>query len=188
MSWLDLIGFEDDYEIYSEYPYQIRRKRDGYVLKETIDGGYYRVQLNGRLYLKHRIIAEQFIENPDNFEVVDHKNKIKTDNHILNLRWVSQSTNCKNKSGNKGVEYTIIDYDDCPDDLVQVRDYGKHEFEDYYYSPEINRFYFDTGVDLRELHINFTKTGYAYVYAMNVENKKVKICFTKFKKLYGFDF
>ena len=190
MSWQDLRGFEEDYEINSEYPYQIRRKSDGYVLKESFTSdGYYQVYLNGRLYKKHRIIAEQFIPNPENLPFVDHKNKIRTDNRIENLRWVSHSTNMKNRSGNNGIDYNIIDYDDCPDDLVIVDRYNQHEFEDYYYSPENNRFYFDSGVDLRELHINFDKrNGSAFVYVRNINNKRVNIYFTKFKKLYGFDF
>lgn len=190
MSWQNLIGFENDYEICDEYPYQIRRKSDGYILKESITNkGYYRVKLNGDAYQKHRIVALQFIENPENLPFVDHKNKIKTDNRIENLRWVSCSENNKNRSGSKGVEYNIIEYDDCPDDLIIVKDYGKHEFEDYYYSPENNRFYFDSGVDLRELHINFDKrNGSAFVVVRNIKNKYVKIFFTKFKKLYGFEF
>ena len=190
MTWHNLRGFEEDYEINSEYPYQIRRKSDGYVLKESIDGkGYYQVRLNGDVYKKHRIIAEQFIENPENLPFVDHKDKIRTDNHISNLRWVDRSTNCKNRSATRNVEYNIIDYDKCPDDLIIVDKYGKHQFNDYYYSPENNRFYFDSGVDLRELHICYDKrNGHAFVCATSTENKKCKIFFTQFKKLYGFEF
>ena len=71
--------------------------------------------------------------------------------------------------------------------MVDVRDYGKYEFEDYYYSPENNLFYLDTGVNLRILHINFKKNGSAFVCARDTENKRVLIFFTKFKKIYGFD-
>ena len=189
MTWQNLAGFENDYEIYSEYPYNIRRKSNGKILKEGLTHkGYIRVYLNGHPYVKHRLIALQFIPNPENLPFVDHKNKIKTDNRIENLRWVDCSTNCKNRSSSHGIDYNIIDYDDCPDDLIIVKDYGKYEFEDYYYSPENNRFYFDSGVDLRELHVNYNNNGVAYVNAMNIENKKINICFTKFKKLYGIDF
>ena len=189
MSWQDLVGFEEDYEICDEYPYQIRKKSNGKILNDFNGGnGYVQVWLNKHPYLKHRIIAEQFIPNPENLPFVDHKNQIRDDNRIDNLRWVNYSKNNENKSGSNGVDYIIIDYDDCPDDLIIVDKYNQHKFEDYYYSPENNRFYFDTGVNLRELYINYARGYSAYVNARSIENTKVKICFTKFKKLYGIDF
>ena len=190
MTWQDLIGYENDYEIFTEYPHQIRKKSNNRIVSEYLkNDGYYRINLNGENNLKHRLIALQFIPNPNNLPYVDHKNKHRDDNRIENLRWVSRSTNMKNRSGHIHGDYNIIDYDNCPDDLIIVKDYGKHEFEDYYYSPELNRFYFDSGVDLRELHINFDKrNGSAFVYTRNIYNKQVKICFTKFKRLYGLNF
>ena len=71
--------------------------------------------------------------------------------------------------------------------VSKVNIYSMNEFEDYYYSPENNLFYFDTGVNLRVLHINFKKNGSAYVNMRSTENKQVQIRFTKFKKIYGFD-
>ena len=135
-------------------------------------------------YSKHRIIAQQFIPNPNNYKCVDHINRDRTDNHIENLRYVSYSENLLNKSSNHNIKYEFLDYGDEPDDLILVTDYGKHEFEDYYYSPSENRFYFDNGVQYRILHVNYEKTGTAFVQAYSIEHKRVKICFNRFKKLY----
>lgn len=44
----------------------------------------------------HRLIALYFIPNPNKLAVVDHINRIKDDNRIENLRWVSQSENAVN--------------------------------------------------------------------------------------------
>ena len=189
MSWIDC-KFNNDYEIFTEYPFYIRKKKNGKIIKEGLmNNGYVCVHLNNVLYKKHRIVAIQFIPNDSPLikTEVDHINHDRTDYHIENLRWCSPKENNRNKSSHLGVDYEFIDYEETPDDLVEVRDYGKHNFEDYYYSPDNNLFYFDTGVNLRILHINFRKYGSAFVCARNKENKKVEIRFTKFKKLYGFD-
>ena len=186
MSWQDLTDYEETHEIFTEYPYAIRKKSNGKILKETLNGkGYYQVKMNGISQKKHRLIAKHFIPNPDNFPFVDHKNGDTTDNHVSNLRWVTHAMNQQNRKSTQNVEYEFIKYGDEPEDLIQVTDYGNHEFEDYYYSPSQNLFYFDNGVKFRELHINYTTQGYAYIYAMNTSNKRIQIYYNKFKKLYN---
>ena len=177
MSWQDLIDYEDVYEIYTEYPHLIKNKLTGKILSESFDKstGYYRVHLCNKFLRKHRLIAKQFIPNPDNLPYVDHINRDKTDNHIENLRWCTSSENQFNKSSNLGIEYEFVDYEDEPEDLIQVTDYGKHELEDYYYSPSQNLFYFDNGVKYRILHTNYNNYGLAFVYAFSTEKKRIKI-------------
>ena len=189
MSWHDLIDFEDTYEICDEYPYTIRKKSTGREIKETLNNdGYYSIclNLNGKQkhFQKHRIIAKQFIPNPDNLSLIDHKNRDKTDNHIINLRWLSKSGNSKNKSSSHGVEYVYINYDEAPRDLIIVTDYGNHEFVDYYYSPSNELFYYDNDSQLRVLYINIYRNIYKYVKLLDVNNKRVNIHCDKFKKLY----
>ena len=190
MSWIDC-KFGEGYEIFTEFPFYIRKKSNKRIVKESVHkrDGYVYLCLNRVQYYKHRIVASQFIPNDEPLikTDVDHINHDRSDYHLSNLRWVSPSQNQLNKSSFKGVEYEFIDYEETPDDLIIVDKYGVHEFEDYYYSPENNLFYFDSGVNLRILHVNFKKNGSAFVNMMNKENEKVQIRFTKFKKIYGFD-
>ena len=182
--FVPLKNHEDDYEIETEYPFTIRRKKDKYKISESDNGqGYVQVKLNNKNYKKHRLIAEQFIPNPDNLTDVDHINRNRSDYHLSNLRWVSHSDNNRNKSTHKGIEYTYVDEIDA--DSIVVNDYGRHQFEDYYYDETVDRFYFWNGMQFRELHINEMKNGYLYVCMIDTEGKRVNVMYAKFKKLYG---
>ena len=63
-SW-QVLKSDNDYEIYSEYPYPVRRIGTDRINSEWISTGYYKIKLNGNDYLKHRIIASQWLENDD---------------------------------------------------------------------------------------------------------------------------
>lgn len=43
----------------------------------------------------HRLVAEEFIPNPDILGYVDHIDNDKTNNHVNNLRWVTNQENCE---------------------------------------------------------------------------------------------
>ena len=100
-----------DYEISNEFPFTIRRISNGREISEWFDvKGYVVIKLNNKPYKKHRIIAEQFIENddPTTKTQVDHINHDKSDYRIENLRWISNKENCRNKSKHSGIEYTFV--------------------------------------------------------------------------------
>ena len=176
---------DTDYEIFSEFPHQIRRKSNKRIVKEFIGGnGYVSCKLNSKAYHKHRIVALQFIPNPDNLEQVDHINRDRTDFHIQNLRFVSRSDNLKNKSSNLNVEYEYVDSID--DNAIEINDYGNHHFEFYYYVEADDSFYYYTGHQYRKLHINIDKRwGTCFICMYDVDNKFVKVFINKFKRLYG---
>ena len=186
MSWCECV-VDKDYEIFTEFPYPIRRIGSNKIIKECLDSyGYVICSLNGKQYKKHRVAAIQFLPNPNNLPYIDHVDRNRANNHISNLRWCSVAENNRNKSSNNGVEYEFVDK--ISDDAIEITDYGNHHFEFYFYVEANDSFYYYTGVNYRKLHINFMKNGSAYISAFNIENKKTAIYLNKFKRLYGIEF
>ena len=64
--------------------------------KGTDDNRYFTVEINGRKRYVHQLMAETFIGPRPNGCVVDHINRVKGDNRIENLRYVTQSENLAN--------------------------------------------------------------------------------------------
>lgn len=77
--------------------------------------GYRRVNLMGKVYLVHRLVAETFIPNPENKPFIDHINQIRDDNTIENLRWATVAENGYNRKDNipgvKRCDLTKKEYD-----------------------------------------------------------------------------
>ena len=83
---------------------KIRKGGGGFLKKILCKNGYYSVGLRNKnkdnkihRFLIHRLIALAFIENPNNYPIIDHINRIRTDNRIENLRWVTFEINSQNK-------------------------------------------------------------------------------------------
>lgn len=86
-----------NYEI-SNYG-QVKSKITKKILKPTAVNGYLSVglRINNKTVTSfiHRLVAESFVLCADETYVVNHKDGIKTNNHVENLEWVSQSENGK---------------------------------------------------------------------------------------------
>jgi len=96
--WLPVVGYEGLYEVSSNGLVRsiYRYKR---VLKPMIsNSGYERVDLfknkTRKQFSVHRLVAQAFCDNPNNFDVVNHKDECKTNNNYENLEWVSHADNC----------------------------------------------------------------------------------------------
>ncbi len=67
--------------------------------------GYIRFSYNGRLYNAHRIIWEMHNGPIPEGIFIDHKNGVRTDNRIENLRLCTNKTNLQNITKRKGGKY-----------------------------------------------------------------------------------
>ena len=132
----ETLKVDEDYEICREYPYQIKKTSTGRILKETLaTDGYVTVTLNQKTYYKHRLVAVQFIPNPDNLPFVNHKNHVRNDNRIENLEWVNRSQNQNDLSRtNNGRDVEYID--ELPDNAVVVNHYNNCTFINYYFADD----------------------------------------------------
>ena len=175
------LKIDNDYEIARDiYPYIIRKKGKSKPIKASCNTtGYQQVNLNGKRYCLHKVIAAQYLDNPNNYDEVDHINHDKSDNRISNLRWCSKSDNLRNKSAYGGYEATYVG--ELSDDAIEVTDYCGHQLEFYYFDQD--KFFFYNGVAYRELHVGEDKrNGALYVWTRDIENKRVKILYNKFKR------
>ena len=87
--------------------------RNPMAMKDSVAGtlhhsGYYQVQVDGKLYMVHRVIWCMFNGDiPDGHEI-DHINHIRDDNRLENLRVVTKQGNKRNRSRNKSNTSGVI--------------------------------------------------------------------------------
>ena len=146
-NFVDLIGYEEKYQISTEYPYVVKNNKTNNIVKESINNaGYVQINIDGKCFPKHRIIALQFIKNDDplNKNEIDHINSNKLDNNITNLQWVTHSENLRKRRTFKKQpsEYLINDVDLSR--YARIVEYNGQTFDRYYYDVEEKRLLFRT--------------------------------------------
>lgn len=97
--WKDIPNYEGLYQIDNfgniKSLHNYRGKNN--ILKPRIKRGYYTIGLRKDGKRKwigiHRLLAETFIPNPNNYPVVNHKDENKLNNNLDNLEWCTVSYN-----------------------------------------------------------------------------------------------
>ena len=117
-------GWEDLYTISSDG--KVFSIRSGKYLKPRLSmDGYERVALcRGKQYRReyrvHRLVAEAFIDNPDNLPQVNHKDFNRSNNYIENLEW------CTNK---ENAQYSISHRREGYGNQLNLKDREKGKFK-----------------------------------------------------------
>ena len=103
--WQDIAGYEGLYMISDKgNVYSVERKDSmgrecgGRTLTpKTNPDGYPRIALNKngttKQYLIHRLVAQAFIPNPNNYLEINHKDEDKSNNNVENLEWCTRKYN-----------------------------------------------------------------------------------------------
>lgn len=93
--WKAIEGYGGKYEVSN-----LGRVRKGEksVSQYKDCNGYMRISLykdgKQRGVKVHRLVAMAFIPNPDNLPMINHKDEVKTNNHVDNLEWCTNKYNC----------------------------------------------------------------------------------------------
>ena len=97
--WKNILGFDGNYQI-SNYG-NVKSFINNIILKPSIASkrnnkqGYKVVNLKGKLYYIHRLVAEAFIPNIANKPQINHIDGNKLNNKVDNLEWCTNSENIK---------------------------------------------------------------------------------------------
>ena len=110
------------------------------MLEGTIRlNGYkvFRLSKNGvkKGFYAHRLVAENFLDNPNNYKVVNHIDGNKLNNDVSNLEWCSQSKNMKHAydtnliaARKKKIEYI----EDLPNEVWKdIKDFPLYKISNY---------------------------------------------------------
>lgn len=88
--WKDIVGYEGLYQVssfgkvYSNYTHKNLSQgthKDGYKFVTL------RKNCKQKCMLVHRLVAEAFIPNPNNFPFINHKDETPSNNNVNNLEW-----------------------------------------------------------------------------------------------------
>lgn len=86
------------------------KNSDGYLVVSLWD------KMKRKQYLVHRLVAEAFIPNPNNYPQINHINEDKTDNSVTNLEWCDCKYNVNYGTHNQRMfdnmpKHCVVKYD-----------------------------------------------------------------------------
>ena len=112
--WKDIEGYEGLYQVSNYGNVRSLNYAKAGKVKELKQGnwrGYKNVDLwkngKGKSFKVHRLVAQAFIENPNEYLCVNHKDENKQNNHVSNLEWCTHKYNSNYGTGRERVAKTL---------------------------------------------------------------------------------
>ena len=109
--WKTIENYED-YQVSNFGRVKSLKDEEERILKQSTNKyGYQQVKLSKNrkpktLYV-HRLVAMAFIDNPNNYEQVNHKDENKCNNHVDNLEWCNRKYNINYGTRNEKVSKAL---------------------------------------------------------------------------------
>lgn len=107
--WKPVVGYEGLYEVSNWGRVKSIKFGKEIILKQSKNKKTGRLHVvlckNGILktYSVHRLVAEAFIDNPNNYKEVNHKDENPQNNVVSNLEWCDAKYNCNYGTRNKRI-------------------------------------------------------------------------------------
>lgn len=127
--WKPVVGYEGLYEVSSNgrikslnksvihKRYGVQKKNEFILnINKTSNFGYYKCKLTKnnvtKVFFVHRIVAEAFIPNTNNYPIINHIDFNKTNNNVDNLEWCTNRYNINhaNSRKQKSSKYQGVSY------------------------------------------------------------------------------
>lgn len=110
--WKDIKGYEGLYQVSNLG--NVKSLRKNRYLKINTYSEYDKVVLyknkKASIFYIHRLVAENHIDNPNNYNCVNHKDENKRNNRIDNLEWCTRLYNCNYGKRNEKMSKTKSKY------------------------------------------------------------------------------
>lgn len=126
--WKDIVGYEGLYQVsnlgriksLSRFKKCGKENTIGYIKPECIlkpnkqKSGYCYITLKGKqtkFTTIHRLVAQAFIPNPNDYPCVNHKDENKSNNNVYNLEWCTKAYNNSYNNKDQRCCKPVLQYD-----------------------------------------------------------------------------
>lgn len=177
--WKDIVDYEGLYKIsnygriktlerdyFSGMYNSIKKHQQEMIRKnEKTKNGYFRIALtkNGKTkrYLVHRLVAQHFIPNLNNFSQINHKDENKENNYYKNLEWCNNRYNMNYGKRNEKARKSIIE---IKGRKVNQYDLQGNFIEQYFSINGASRQFNRKGSNIRACCKGNQKTAYGFIW------------------------